>query len=139
MSTEDVTLQGYRLPRQEFLSLVFDLLSVKHHSDIQSKARSLQELSFNPHFIITEDDDLKWYAKKLESVSRFREIMKVGMDASKYDLKIPLKTRYECGKTEPTVRLLVAGSEDTASGISSYSRFCSFFEMLINSSCFIFH
>lgn len=32
MSIEDITIQDYRFPRQEYRSLVFGLLSLKHHS-----------------------------------------------------------------------------------------------------------
>lgn len=63
-SIEDVTIQDYMLPRQEYRSLVFDLLSVKNHSLPNMKRLSFQETFFNPCVVITEDDDLKMECQK---------------------------------------------------------------------------
>lgn len=64
MSIEDVSLQNCVLPRQEYRRLVIDLLRVKYQSVPSLKRLSFQQSFFNPHLLISEDNELKMACKR---------------------------------------------------------------------------
>ncbi|MCJ1428249.1 hypothetical protein MMC29_006157 [Sticta canariensis] len=55
MSIEDVTIQDDKISRQEYRSLVLNLLSVKHRSVPNLNLLSFQESFFNASVVITDD------------------------------------------------------------------------------------